>query len=72
VARNIGPMSQTLPLTGRTIGVTADRRGDDQQVMFGRLGAEVVLGPTISTVKLPDPALLRRRTEEIIAAPPEA
>jgi len=71
VARNIGPMSQTLPLTGRTIGVTADRRGDDQQVMFGRLGAEVVLGPTISTVKLPDPALLRRRTEEIIAAPPD-
>src|SRR5690348_14523125 len=39
--------------------------------MFGRLGAHVMLGPTIATVKLPDPDLLRRRTEEIIADPPD-
>jgi uroporphyrinogen-III synthase len=58
-------------LEGRTIGVTADRRGDDQAVLFGRLGAEVLIGPTISTVKLPDPARLRRCTEEVIADPPD-
>src|ERR1700739_2947805 len=58
-------------LHGRTIGVAADRRGEDQAVMFGRLGAEVILGPTMATVKIPDPALLRTRTEQIIAAPPD-
>lgn len=58
-------------LAGRTIGVTADRRGDDQAVMWERLGAEVVLGPTLTTVKVPDPDLLRRRTEQIIGAPPD-
>lgn len=39
--------------------------------MFGRLGAEVVLGPTIATVRIPDPALLRQRTEEIAGDPPD-
>lgn len=58
-------------LRGRTVGVTADRRGRDQAVMFGRLGAEVVLGPTIAKVRIPDPGLLRRRTEEISADPPD-
>lgn len=58
-------------LTGRTVGVTADRRGGDQVVMFSRLGARVVAGPTISTVKLPDPELLRSRTRDIVDAPPD-
>lgn len=39
--------------------------------MFGRLGAEVVVGPTIATVRIPDPALLRQRTEEIAGDPPD-
>jgi uroporphyrinogen-III synthase len=60
-----------LDLHGRTVGVTADRRGEDQVVMFGRHGAHVILGPTIATVKVPDPALLRRRTEEVVADPPD-
>lgn len=64
-------MSDGPDLAGQTIGVTADRRGDDQAVMFSRLGAEVVVGPTITTVKVPDPDLLRRCTEELIADPPE-
>jgi uroporphyrinogen-III synthase len=58
-------------LGGRTIGITADRRGDDQAVMWTRLGAGVVHGPTLTTVKVPDPDLLRRRTEEIIGDPPD-
>ena len=39
--------------------------------MFERLGAEVILGPTIATVRIPDPDLLRRRTEAVIADAPD-
>jgi len=39
--------------------------------MFGRLGAEVILGPTIATVRIPDPDLLRLRTTEITTDPPD-
>jgi uroporphyrinogen-III synthase len=58
-------------LSGFTVGVTADRRGDDQAVLFSRLGAEVVIGPTIETISVPDPAALRAGTEAIIAEPPD-
>jgi uroporphyrinogen-III synthase len=64
-------MEDEHPLTGRTIGITADRRGDDQVVMFRRLGADVVHGPTIATTKVPDPELLRDRTRQIIELPPD-
>lgn len=62
---------QDLDLSGCTVGVTADRRGEDQALMFSRLGAEVILGPTLSTRKVPDPARLRKQTETVIAAPPD-
>lgn len=58
-------------LTGFVVGVTADRRSDDQAVMFGRLGARVIQAPVLRTVKVPDPDGLRRRTAELIAAPPD-
>lgn len=64
-------MADSPDLTGRTVGVTADRRGEDQALMFGRLGAEVLLGPTIATIRIPDPELLRRRTEELTTNPPD-
>lgn len=58
-------------LDGHTVAVTADRRRDDQAVMFQRLGAAVLSIPVLSTVKLPDPATLRLRTEELILRPPD-
>ena len=58
-------------LTGFTVGITADRRGEDQAVMFRRLGAEVVHGPTMRTLSVPDPDVLRARTDEIITDPPD-
>jgi len=61
----------TTVLAGLTIGITADRRGEDQAVMFRRLGANVVLGPTLRTLSVPESEDLRRLTEEIIAAPPD-
>ena len=64
-------MRESTDLSGRVVGVTADRRGADQAVMFGRLGADVVVGPTIATVKIPDPDLLRARTEQLAGDPPD-
>ena len=64
-------MADSPDLKGRTVGVTADRRGEDQAVMFRRAGAEVILGPTIATLRIPDPELLRRRTEDLTADPPD-
>ena len=68
---NVGAVSGVAQLSGDLVGVTADRRGQDQAIMFERLGADVLVAPTISTHRLPDPDLLRARTEELIAAPPD-
>ncbi len=56
-------------LSGFTVAITADRRSDDQAVMFARLGATVLQAPVLSTVKVPDPQLLRDRTDELIEQP---
>lgn len=69
--RNDSGGSADRPLEGLTVAVTADRRREDQAVMFGRLGATVLSVPVLSTVKLPDPGLLRLRTEELVARPPD-
>jgi uroporphyrinogen-III synthase len=66
-----GPQRTTSSLAGFTIGITADRRGDDQAVMFRRLGAEVVQGPTIQTLPVPDRAGLTNVTRDVIASPPD-
>jgi uroporphyrinogen-III synthase len=59
-----------MALEGRTIGITADRRGEDQAVMFRRLGAEVLLAPTLQTIK-EAPDGLRDLTEQLIDRPPD-
>ncbi len=60
-----------LPLAGRVIGVTADRRWEEQQKLFNARGAEIVHGPTMITVDLTADAALRRATETLVAAPPD-
>lgn len=52
------------------VGVTADRRGADQALMFRRRGFEVVHGPVMGTMHHPDDAVLREDTEAFIAQPP--
>lgn len=64
-------MTDDQRLLGRTIGVTADRRGADQAVMWRRLGAEVIHGPAIRSVPSPDPDALRSAVTELIAHPPD-
>lgn len=63
--------ADALPLAGRVIGVTADRRWEEQKKLFGARGAEVVHGPTMITVDLTADAALRRATEALVAAPPD-
>jgi uroporphyrinogen-III synthase len=58
-------------LDGFTVGITADRRADEQASLFARRGAAVVLGPAIRTLPLGDDDGLRHATEAVIADPPE-
>lgn len=59
------------PLDGFTVGVTADRRADEQVELLRRRGADVVHGPVIRTLALADGAALAAATEAVIAHPPD-
>lgn len=59
------------PLAGYTIGITADRRWEEQAELLERRGARVVHGPTIRTLPLSEEQALRQATEAVVADPPE-
>lgn len=59
------------PLAGLVIGVTADRRADEQAELLHRRGAEVMLAPVIRTRPLADGPDLVSATEALIARPPD-
>jgi uroporphyrinogen-III synthase len=73
VVLRLGPLGMTAGdvLSGYTIGITADRRAEDQAVLFRRLGAEVVHGPTMRTLPVADEPALRQVTVELISRPPD-
>ncbi|MCU1682086.1 MAG: hypothetical protein JWQ81_2825 [Amycolatopsis sp.] len=56
-------------LSGVTIGITAERRAEEFIGALERHGANVVHAPSIRIVPLPDDALLRTATENVLAAP---
>lgn len=58
-------------LAGWTVGVTADRRAEEQAELLGRRGAKVVHGSCIRTLPLELDDSLRRATEALIADPPD-
>ncbi|MDQ2729393.1 MAG: uroporphyrinogen-III synthase, partial [Actinomycetota bacterium] len=64
-------MSRALELCGFTVGVTADRRSDEQTLMLTRLGVDVIRGPSIRTLPVGDDVRLRSLTEALIADPPD-
>jgi uroporphyrinogen-III synthase len=68
----VAPSPAPRPLSGFSVGITADRRWDEQAALFERRGATVVHAPTIRTLPLGDEAALRRATEDVIAHPPDA
>jgi uroporphyrinogen-III synthase len=59
------------PLAGYTVGVTADRRREEQVELLRRRGATVVEGPTVRTVPLVGDASLRAALEDLIDHPPD-
>lgn len=58
-------------LTGYSIGVTADRRSEDQISLLEGRGANCLHGPTIRTHALRPEAEIRAATEEFLANPPD-
>lgn len=58
-------------LAGLTIGITAQRRADDQARMFQSRGARTVHGPTLSFSSGGDDPALRAATEAVVADPPQ-
>jgi uroporphyrinogen-III synthase len=58
------------PLDGVRIGVTADRRADDQIDLLERHGATTLHGPTMRIVPLADDADLAATTRALLDAPP--
>lgn len=59
------------PLEGYTIGVTADRRWEDQAELLRRRGARVLHGPSIATQYLDSDEALRHATASVAARPPD-
>lgn len=59
------------PLSGYIIGVTADRRSNEQIELLTRKGATVIHGPTIRTYPLADEEKVADATRSLIASPPD-
>lgn len=59
------------PLRGFTVGVTADRRGEDQAVMLRRLDLDVVHAPVMATVRAPEEEALQAVTQQLSERPPD-
>jgi uroporphyrinogen-III synthase len=53
------------------VGVTADRRWEEQADLFRRRGIEVLHGPSMRTIDLAGSAALRSATSSLIDAPPD-
>ena len=62
---------RTGPLTGLVVGVTADRRAEEQQELLHRLGARTVHAPAVRTLPFGADEGLRAATEAVIADPPD-
>ncbi len=59
------------PLDGFVVGITADRRWEEQAELLSRRGASIVHGPTMMTLYLASDENLRRATLAVIEDPPD-
>jgi uroporphyrinogen-III synthase len=64
------PMS-LRPLDGFVVGITADRRWEEQAELLSRRGASIVHGPTMTTLYLASDENLRHATMALIDEPPD-
>jgi len=60
-----------LPLDGYVIGITADRRWEEQAELLTRRGASVLHGPTMTTLYLASDHDLRQATLALLERPPD-
>jgi uroporphyrinogen-III synthase len=58
-------------LQGLTIGITAERRAEEQADLFRKRGADVLHGPTMRIFSHDDDTVLRATTDRVIAQPPD-
>jgi uroporphyrinogen-III synthase len=63
--------SGLAPLAGWRVGITADRRAEEQLELLVRRGATVLHGPAVRTLPFDDDTPLRLATDELIASPPD-
>jgi uroporphyrinogen-III synthase len=63
-------VNQSTVLAGFSVGITADRRWNEQAALFERRGATVVHGPTMRTLPLSEESSLRQATDDVINRPP--
>ena len=60
-----------LALDGLTIGITADRRADEQAQMLVQRGARVIHGPVLRTLPIDDDEPARTATQSLLLRPAE-
>jgi uroporphyrinogen-III synthase len=68
--KQTGDNLRPVLLDGFTVGITADRRWEEQAALFQRRGAAVQHGPVIRTLPLGADDRLRAVTEAIASGPP--
>ena len=59
------------PLAGVTVGITAERKAEEQASMLHARGARTLWGPTLRVFTIADDEELRAATEEVIRRPPD-
>src|SRR5260370_38769163 len=64
-------MDETRPWRGGAIGITAERRAEEQAKMLGSRGASVLHGASLRISSVLDDATLRDATGAVIASPPD-
>lgn len=62
-------LPDALPLSGRTVAVTAARRSEDLVALLARRGADVVEAPALRTVPVEDDEQLRAATRACLTRP---
>jgi uroporphyrinogen-III synthase len=66
----MGPVDDG-PLAGLTIGITAERRAEEQASMLQARGAQTLWGPTLRVFTIADDEELRAATTDVVRRPPD-